>query len=912
MFGTILKKIFGTKNERELKKLRPIVTRINELETNMQALSDTQLAGQTIKFKEQLAKGASLDEILPEAFATVREAGRRALGMRHFDVQLIGGMVLHRGRIAEMKTGEGKTLVATLPVYLNALAGEGVHVVTVNDYLARRDAEWMGKLYGFLGMKVGVIVHGLNDRERQESYGADITYGTNNEFGFDYLRDNMKFSLDQMVQRKLKYAIVDEVDSILIDEARTPLIISGQAEQSTDKYYRINGIIPSLKKDADYTVDEKARNSILTEEGVAHVEKLLNVDNLFDPKNIDILHHVNQALKAHALFKLDVDYVVKDGEVIIVDEFTGRLMPGRRWSDGLHQAVEAKERVKVENENQTLATITFQNYFRMYQKLAGMTGTADTEAPEFNKIYNLEVMVIPTHRKMIRADDTDMIYKNERAKMKAVVEQIQKLHEMGQPVLVGTISIEKSELISGMLQRRGIKHHVLNAKHHEREAEIVAQAGRFSAVTISTNMAGRGTDIVLGGNPEFLARAKVGKEFSEADYEKALVESKAITDAEKQKVLAAGGLFILGTERHESRRIDNQLRGRSGRQGDPGHSQFFISLDDDLLRIFGSERISRMMERLKMDEDEAIFHPWISKAIENAQKKVEDHNFSIRKNVIEFDDVMNQQRKTIYSLRREILEGKNLKEKILDLVDELADEISQEHGPSGNEEYPIGPLLERVFQVFGLHLDPKDLEGKEIDADTLGEWIYNKAMDAYEKREQAFGDELARHIERVLMLQTIDTLWKDHLLNMDHLREGVGLRGYAQIDPVVAYKREGFGLFQEMMRSFAEDVLVKLFRVEVQREKVVPMPVTRPQMQVKESHASAAAFGGGALANRAASGAVGTGLPSPSPRVPSAGGAVPPTASSSSGTVHRQEPKVGRNDPCPCGSGKKYKKCHGS
>jgi preprotein translocase subunit SecA len=714
----------------------------------------------------------------------------------------------------------------------------------------------------------------------------------------------MKFTLEQMVQRPLYYAIVDEVDSILIDEARTPLIISGQAEQSTDKYYRVNSIIPSLKKDADFTVDEKARNSVLTEEGTAHVERLLNVDNLFDPKNIDILHHVTQALKAHSLFKLDVDYVVKDGEVIIVDEFTGRLMPGRRWSDGLHQAVEAKEGVKVENENQTLATITFQNYFRMFEKLAGMTGTADTEAPEFNKIYNLEVMVIPTNKTMIREDDTDLIYKNERAKMKAVVERIQQLHETGQPVLVGTISIEKSEVIAGMLQRRGIKHHVLNAKQHEREAEIVAQAGRFGAVTISTNMAGRGTDIVLGGNPEFMARTKVGKEFTEADYDKALAEARKLTVEEKKKVLEQGGLFILGTERHESRRIDNQLRGRSGRQGDPGHSQFFISLDDDLLRIFGSERISRMMERLKMDEDEAIFHPWISKAIENAQKKVEDHNFGIRKNLIEFDDVMNQQRKTIYTLRREILDGKNLKDKILDLVDEMADAASQEHGPSGHEDFNITPLLERVYQLFDIRLDPKDWEGKDVTTDVLGEWIYNKAVDAYERREKDFGDELARHIERVLMLQTIDTLWKDHLLNMDHLREGVGLRGYAQQDPIVAYKREGFGLFQEMMRSFAEDVLQKLFRVEVQREKVVPLPTARPQLQVQESHAAASAFGGGMLAARAA--AQGGGPPTMGGQMPAA---TPPPAT---GPIQRQMPKVGRNDPCPCGSGKKYKKCHGA
>lgn len=909
MLSSVVKKIFGTKNERDLKTLHPIVAQINGLEAKLKTLSDEELAAQTTKFRAQLAQGATLDELLPEAFATVREASVRVLGMRHYDVQLIGGMVLHQGKIAEMKTGEGKTLVATLAVYLNALAGKGVHVVTVNDYLATRDAAWMGKLYGFLGMKVGVIIQGLNDEERQAAYNADITYGTNNEFGFDYLRDNMKFSLEQMVQRPLHYAIVDEVDSILIDEARTPLIISGPAEQSTDKYYRINGIIPHLNKEGDYTVDEKAKSVVLTEEGVAHVEKLLKVENLYDPKNIEILHHVNQGLKAHVLFKRDVDYMVKDGEVIIVDEFTGRLMTGRRWSDGLHQAVEAKEGVTVENENQTLATITFQNYFRMYKKLSGMTGTADTEAPEFAKIYNLEVMVIPTNRPLARQDEADMIYKNDAAKAKAVVAQIEELNKTGQPVLVGTISIEKSEQISGMLKRRGIKHHVLNAKHHEKEAEIVSQAGRFGAVTISTNMAGRGTDIVLGGNPEFLAKSKADPEADAAKYEQALEEAKKICADEKEKVLAAGGLFILGTERHESRRIDNQLRGRAGRQGDPGATQFFISLDDDLMRVFGSDRISRMMDRLKMEEDEAIFHPWITKAIENAQKKVEGHNFSIRKNVIEFDDVMNQQRKTIYQTRREILEGKNLKDKVQENIDLMADQISQEHGPDGVEDFEWQPFLERAAQVFDLKLNQESIKGEELTNDRLGEWLYEVATQAYDEREAGFGEELARHIEKVLMLQTIDGLWKDHLLSMDHLREGVGLRGYAQVDPINAYKSEGYTLFEQMMQSFSEDVLQKLFRVEVKQEQSLPVLSNQPQAPTQESHATASTFGSRpAMPARAggpqsAPGGMPAGLPTGSP------GSTPPGPNT---PQQRSVPKVGRNDPCPCGSGKKYKKCHGA
>lgn len=918
MLQSLAKKVFGTKNDRDLKKLGPIRDRINALEPEMQALSDEALKGQTAKFRERLAKGESLDDLLPEAFATVREAGRRVLGMRHFDVQLIGGMVLHQGKIAEMKTGEGKTLVATLPVYLNALEGKGVHVVTVNDYLARRDAMWMGRLYNFLGMSVGIIVHGIDDAQRRAAYAADITYGTNNEFGFDYLRDNMKFSLEQMVQRELNYAIVDEVDSILIDEARTPLIISGPSEESTDKYYRINTIIPNLKKETDYTIDEKARSAILTEDGVAHVEKLLNVDNLYDPRHIEVLHHVNQALKAHVLFKLDVDYVVKEGEVIIVDEFTGRLMPGRRWSDGLHQAVEAKEGVQVENENQTLATITFQNYFRMFKKLSGMTGTADTEAGEFAKIYNLEVMIIPTNRSMLRKDEGDLIYKNERIKFNAVIERILELHSKGQPVLVGTISIEKSEVLAGMLRRRGIPHHVLNAKQHEREAEIVAQAGRFGSVTISTNMAGRGTDILLGGNPEFLARAKVGVEASEEDFNKALAEFKKTCDEEKEKVKAAGGLFILGTERHESRRIDNQLRGRAGRQGDPGESQFYISLEDDLMRIFGSDRISRMMDRLKMDENEPIYHPWITKAIANAQKKVEEHNFSIRKNLIEFDDVMNQQRKTVYSLRKEILGGDGLRDKVLDMIDLSADQISQEFAPGRGQDFDSAGLTERVFQIFDIHSDAKNLAEKELNADAIGEWTYNQAVDFYEAKEQRFGPELMRHVEKVLMLQTIDALWKDHLLSMDHLREGIGLRGYAQKDPIVEYKREGFEIFEQMLQTFTNDVLQKLFRVQVEEKQEMPIQAQRPQpMMMSRSFAGAGAAAAGANPQTSPASTPAQAAPRPMPGgvLPGMGRPAPrpqPQVAAPTGAVQRVEPKVGRNDPCPCGSGKKYKKCHGA
>ncbi|MBF0498420.1 MAG: preprotein translocase subunit SecA, partial [Deltaproteobacteria bacterium] len=761
------KKVFGSKNDRELKRMAPIVDRINAFENEMRAKSDQELADMTIVLKDRLAQGETLDDILPEAFAVVREAGIRTLGMRIFDVQLIGGLVLHEGKIAEMKTGEGKTLAATLPVYLNALTEKGVHVVTVNDYLAHRDSQWMGTIYKFLGLTVGVIVHDMDDEERQVAYNCDVTYGTNNEFGFDYLRDNMKFRLEDMAQRSHHYAIVDEVDSILIDEARTPLIISGAAEESTKLYQSIDKIVIQIvRNNANYAKDEKARTVVLTEEGVAAAEKLLGIDNLYEPKYIDRLHHVNQALKAHVLFKRDVDYVVTNGEVIIVDEFTGRLMPGRRYSEGLHQALEAKEGVKVESENQTLATVTFQNYFRMYEKLAGMTGTADTEAAEFAKIYKLDVMVVPSNKKMIRIDYPDVIYKTQKDKFNAAIEEIINLHQKGQPVLVGTVSIEKSELLAGILAKRGVKHNVLNAKHHEQEAEIISQAGQPGAVTISTNMAGRGTDIVLG---------------------------PGVTDV--------GGLHILGTERHESRRIDNQLRGRAGRQGDIGSSRFYLSFEDDLLRIFGSDRITGLMDRMGMEDNEPIEHNLVTKAIESAQRKVEGHNFDIRKHLLEYDDVMNQQRKTIYGQRREILDGADLKDEMLNFIEEWAEKTVDAFTDPKTfaDEWDLQALDSKVFTQFGFHLD---LTGDVIEGltqDDLTDMIFNKAKEVYDQREAEWGIETARYLERIIMLQVIDVLWKDHLLAMDHLKEGIGLRGYAQVDPLREYKKEGYNMFMEMV-----------------------------------------------------------------------------------------------------------------
>lgn len=892
MFKFLVKKIVGTKNERELKHIQPIVEKINSLEPQIKALSDDQLKAKTPEFKQKLERGATLDDILPEAFAVAREASIRTLGMRHFDVQLVGGIVLHDGRIAEMKTGEGKTLVATLPVYLNALGGKGVHVITVNDYLARRDAEWMGIIYKFLGLSVGNIIHGMEDAERKWSYNADITYGTNNEFGFDYLRDNMKFSFENFVQRKLNYCIVDEVDSILIDEARTPLIISGPAEQSTQLYYTVNQLVPFFKKDEDYTLDEKSKTVVLTDAGVAKAEAKLKVQNLYDPRNISLLHHVNQALRAHTLFKRDVDYVIKDGQIVIVDEFTGRLMPGRRWSDGLHQAVEAKEGVRIENENQTLATITFQNYFRMYGKLSGMTGTADTEAEEFAKIYNLDVIVIPTNKPMIRKDHSDLIYKTERGKFRAVVNEIKECHEKGQPVLVGTISIDKSEKLSAVLKRYGIFHNVLNAKNHEREAEIIAQAGRKGAVTISTNMAGRGVDIMLGGNPQYLAKAKSTANTTDEEYDILLNEYKEKCDEEKKEVLIAGGLHIIGTERHESRRIDNQLRGRSGRQGDPGSSKFFLSLEDDLLRVFGGDRIMGLMNRLGMEEDEVIQHPWLSKAIANAQKRVEDHNFAIRKNLLEYDDVMNQQRHTIYSLRKDILGSSGMKDKIIDWVESSVGRTVDEFVPDkvDSAEFDFLPLRDKLFQLFGIDFKQDETAPVGATREEVGNKIFDKIMTVYNEKRETYGTDVMDKIEKFVILQNLDSLWKDHLLQMDHLKEGIGLRGYAQRDPLVEYKREGYNLFLSTMDRLADDVVEKLMRVQIkieeEAEEAVNLESIKSRQPVNMAHGNFSAFQKG---------------PAAQPKVQAGPG----------GVYQRKAPKVGRNDPCPCGSGKKYKKCCG-
>ncbi len=887
MIGILLKKIFGSKNERELKRIRPLVQRINELEAEIRPLSDDQLRAKTGEFKERIDRGESLDEILPEAFAVVREAARRTLGERHYDVQLIGGIVLHEGKIAEMATGEGKTLVATLPAYLNALTGKGVHIVTVNDYLAKRDSEWMGSIYRSLGLSVGVIVHELTDRERKKAYACDITYGTNNEFGFDYLRDNMKFSIDDYVQRDLHYAIVDEVDSILIDEARTPLIISGPTEESTDKYYKINRIIPSLKLGKDYQIEEKSHTAFLTEEGVTHVERLLRVDNLYDPRNIEILHHVNQALKAHTLFKRDRDYVVKDGQVVIVDEFTGRLMPGRRWSDGLHQAVEAKENVRIENENQTLATITFQNYFRMYQKLAGMTGTADTEAAEFRKIYNLDVVVIPTNMPLRRINYSDVIYKTEEEKFRAVVREIEELHHTGRPVLVGTISIEKSERLSFLLKKRGIPHNVLNAKHHEREAEIIAQAGRLGAVTISTNMAGRGTDILLGGNPKFLARMMTAEiedpEARQKAYEEAYQKALAIVQKEKERVVELGGLHVIGTERHEARRIDNQLRGRAGRQGDPGSSRFYLSLEDDLMRIFGSERLSKIMDRLGIEEDQPIEHQLVTKAIENAQRRVEAHNFEIRKHLLEYDTVMNRQREVIYSQRREVLAGGDLKESIMEMIEEQAEELVDlfvdEKAP--REDWDLKGLQDAIYKQFSFRWIPPPLESDGLDRKGLLEMVSEKAKEIYLKKREEMFSLLPFDIEKEMMLRAIDHHWKDHLLAIDQLKEGIGLRGYGQKDPRIEYQKEAYQMFLEMLDRIKRDTIEKLFAIQIAREQEVKewRPERKPTLILSRGPMATAAQAGGETEE-------GRGV-----------------------TFRREGRKVGRNDPCPCGSGKKYKKC---
>ncbi len=901
MLTQVLNIIFGSKNDREIKALRPIVERINGLESSLTPLSDQALADKTQEFKKRLEDGETIDDILPEAFAVCREMSRRRLNMRHFDVQLIGGMILNKGRIAEMKTGEGKTLVATLPLYLNALEGKGAHLVTVNDYLAKRDAAWMAQLYHALGLSVGIIQHDasfwydptydaadkrlqhLRPCTRHEAYRADITYGTNNEYGFDYLRDNLIVSdLGQCVQRPLHFAIVDEVDSILIDEARTPLIISGPTDQTTDLYYRINSIIPQLKPEHDYTIEEKTKTASLTEDGNVRVEKLLGVDNLYDLQHMDLVHHVVKALQAYALYKRDVDYVVKDGEVIIVDEFTGRLMPGRRWSDGLHQAVEAKEGVKIANENQTLASVTFQNYFRMYKKLAGMTGTADTEAGEFAKIYNLDVNVVPTNRAMIRKDFADVVFRTEKEKFTAIVEEIKDCHERGQPVLVGTISIEKSERLAGYLSRNGIKHNVLNAKFHEKEAEIIAQAGRKGAVTIATNMAGRGTDILLGGNADFLFKRVLYQDESltEERKQQILDQIKSECEKDKQDVVTIGGLHILGTERHESRRIDNQLRGRAGRQGDPGSSRFYLSLEDDLMRIFASERVSQMMLKLGMEEGVPIEHGMVTRAIANAQKKVEAHNFEVRKQLLEYDDVMNKQREVIYQHRHAVLAGEHIQQDIHDMMRDLVNGFVETYCPADQyqEEWDYNGLGEALQGQF--NLDITQGKGsvadhfKDVGRDALIEEIQTQVRRAYDQKEQELSSELMRYLEKMLLLQVIDHHWKDHLLGMDHLRDGIGLRGYGQKDPLIEYKREGFDMFSSMMERIKSDVLERMFRVQAVRGEQPPPPAPEP---------------------------------TPPPRMVLNRSDEPPTQ-----TVQSQADKTGRNDPCPCGSGKKFKKCHGA
>ncbi|XGC81107.1 preprotein translocase subunit SecA [Bdellovibrio bacteriovorus] len=813
MVTQILTKIFGTKHDREMKRIQPTVDKIASLEPAMAALTDEQLKAKTPEFQERLKKGETVDDILPEAFAVCREASKRVLGMRHYDVQMIGGIVLNRGNISEMRTGEGKTLVATLPVYLNALTGRGVHVVTVNDYLARRDAEWMGRLYGWLGLTTGIIVHGLNDQQRKQMYACDITYCTNNELGFDYLRDNMKFDLADYVQRGHYFAIVDECDSILVDEARTPLIISGPAESSTEKYMAVNAIIPHLKRDVHFTMEEKTKTASLTDEGNAKVEELMGLSNLYDPQNIEILHHVYQGLKAHYLYRRDVEYMIKDGEIVIVDEFTGRLMPGRRWSDGLHQAIEAKEGVEVKSENQTLATITFQNYFRMYDKLSGMTGTADTEAVEFKKIYNLDVNVIPTNKPIQRKDQEDVVYKSEKAKFKAITADIKERSAKGQPILVGTASIEKSESLSNFLKKEGIKHEVLNAKHHEREAEIVAQAGRKGAVTIATNMAGRGTDIMLGGNAEMLAKARSGAAEGTPEYEEAYNAIKPQVEAERAEVKALGGLYIVGTERHESRRIDNQLRGRAGRQGDPGESKFFLSLEDNLMRIFNGERIQKIMEMLNIPEDEPITAKMVTNAIEGAQRKVEGHNFDIRKNLMEYDTVMNQQRNAIYSMRRKVLEGQEIERTTLDWLGDSVSNLLDTYLPEDGkkETWSIEGLNNSLGQMFGFKID---LAGKPVDAEVVTEEVKKGVREVFERQKSSMGP-FFEQVQKMILLQSIDHHWKNHLYVIDKLKEGIGLRGYAQKDPLIEYKKEAFMAFEKLNNTIKADAVEKIMRVQL-------------------------------------------------------------------------------------------------
>ena len=1007
MLNKLLAKVFGTSNERVVKRLLPAVEQINALEPSIKALTDEELRAKTAEFRKRVADSVAaekidstdpdaadairaaekkaLDEILPEAFAVVREAGVRAVGMRHFDVQMIGGIVLHSGKISEMKTGEGKTLVATLPCYLNALAGHGVHVVTVNDYLAKRDAEWMGKIYGFLGLSVGVIVHDLSDEQRREAYGSDITYGTNNEFGFDYLRDNMKFDLEDMVQRGHYFCIVDEVDSILIDEARTPLIISGPTDQTTDKYARVNLIIPELELgelietletktwSGDFVVDEKARAITVTDEGWEKIEKLLGIGNIADPENWDLKHHVEVAIKAHHLYKRDVEYVVKEGEVIIVDEFTGRLMPGRRWSDGLHQAVEAKEGVAIRKEDQTLATITFQNYFRMYKKLSGMTGTAETEAAEFDKIYKLEIVVIPTNRKMLRIENSDVVYRTAKEKYFAVADEITRLHEVKQPVLVGTTSIEKSELLSEILKRKGVRHVVLNAKFHEKEAEIVAQAGRLGMVTIATNMAGRGTDILLGGNSEFMARQDLVKksgaravsaaegaispnagpgmvrfyyasqefETTKAAWDDAIASHLATAEKEHAAVVAAGGLHILGTERHESRRVDNQLRGRAGRQGDPGSSRFFLSLEDDLMRIFAREWVSTLLQRLGMEEGVPIESPMISNRIQAAQKAVEAQNFESRKHVLEYDDVMNKQREAVYGLRRQLMEGVDQKQLITeDYVSTILSSILEENAPekSHPDQWKMDAIYSQVYDVFGEKLSegPNKIDATQLNRHELGETIFERIRARYDVKENILGAPAMRYHERIVMLSVLDGLWKDHLLAMDHLKEGIGLRGYAQQDPLVAYKKESFEMFEQMMMQFQQDTARHLFRMQIIGPDGQPIETAEQMPQQGPPEAGALTSGSSPQQQR---------LPMPGQEGEGQAHApVPIHNRAASTTIDELEKefqrkkkreleqarhagagessngsgprvtgeKVGRNDPCPCGSGKKYKKCHGA
>ncbi len=924
MIDKFLTKLFGSSNQRYLKTVQPIVDRINSFEPELEKLSDEDLRARTERFKAHVADAvkdasdaedrkrrerAALDEILPEAFACVREASRRVTGMRHFDVQMIGGIVLHQGRIAEMRTGEGKTLVATAPVYLNALTGRGVNVITVNDYLASRDADWMGKIYGALGLTTGCIQNEMDDWQRKDAYSADITYGTNNEFGFDYLRDNMKFDLATCVQRGHYFAVVDEVDSILIDEARTPLIISGASDEATDKYYRADAIIPQLKrgeedkanniKTGDYVVDEKQHTAVLTDEGVEKAERLLGVGNLYDPSNMEMLHCVEQALKAHTLYRRDHQYVVQEGEVLIVDEFTGRLMKGRRWSDGLHQAVEAKEAVKIERENQTLATITLQNYFRLYEKLSGMTGTAETEAEEFGATYNLDVTVVPTHRPMIRQDNSDIIYRTLPEKWDAVVEEIKERHEKGQPVLVGTVSVENSELIANKLQKVGVPHNVLNAKHHEREAEIVAQAGRKGTVTIATNMAGRGTDILLGGNPDEMAKQFLREmeinpdEATEEQMNDALVRAKRIIEAEKDDVISVGGLHILGTERHEARRIDNQLRGRAGRQGDPGSSRFFLSLEDDLMRIFAGDKVKALMQRLGMDDGVAIESKMVSKRIEAAQKNVEGRNLETRKHLVKYDDVMNRQRETIYGLRRQLMEVPDQREYLLGETgvarDLLGDLVKQYISPDvAPDDWDIVNFKVQIATVYALDTDEEGIDFEQMTSEEIEAKLWEVVKQKYEVKENQVGVEAMRTYERIIMLNIIDAQWKDHLLALDHLKQGIGLVGYGQKDPLVEYKKESFDLFQAMLDRIDTTTIRALFHLEVVAEQA-PEQVEQQQLRRRMRRPSSMTFTGPNQNAAAAGEEVAVARP-----------------------IVRDAPKVGRNDVCPCGSGKKYKKCCGA